>query len=422
MLPRSKAEATEGYLLTNPSSSAHRVLLDVSSLEHLPEVLGPVLAAERTEAKKQALIEVPAMGYAWVGPAAAQGAGSTAARKGKTDSFVADGNMLRNEYFQVTVSRTTGAIQSIVNYAVRGNRLAQQIGMRLTRPGRSPTQEAGAEDEYSIMAADEVAASHDGPMIGRIASRGRLLDREGKRLAGFVETVEARRGSRVLNVTVELETGREPGADPWVSYYAARFAWVNETAELFRGVGLSRQASEESILESPYYLDLRAPRTRFTILTGGLPYHRRFGLRKLDTLLCVRGETARTFRFAIGVNLAHPVPAALHYLAPDAMVSQNAPPPKNPAGWLFHIDAKNVVATAWEPWISSDRALGYRVRLMETEGRPARVGLRSFRTITTARRVNFLGEEAEQLSVEGDKVTVEMGPHQWLQIEAEFTP
>ncbi|MGO8748174.1 MAG: hypothetical protein ACLQNE_19540 [Thermoguttaceae bacterium] len=418
-LPRSKSELAGAALVTNPSGFTRRLVLDVSDWERLPDVGGPVIAAEESGGRKQALIDVPGMGFASIRPAAEPGSASAAPRK-KVETLLAEDNVLRNEYFQAVVNRTTGAIQSITNYAVRGNRLAQQIGMRLSRPGRSASREPGSEDEYSIMAADEVTASPEGSMIGRIVSRGQLMDREGKLLARFVETIAARRGSRVLDVQIDLEADRQPDLDPWTSYYAARFAWVDETAELFQGVGLSRQPIEGSIVESPYYLDLRAPRTRLTILTAGLPYHRRFGLRKLDTLLSVRGETARSFRFAIGVDLVHPVHAALAVWAPESWVAERLPLPTSAVGWLFHIDARNVIATAWETVLHEGRIAGYRVRLLETEGRAARVSLRSFRTVARARQVNFLGEDACELPVADDCVTIEMNPRQWLQIEAEF--
>jgi hypothetical protein len=64
--------------------------------------------------------------------------------------------------------------------------------------------------------------------------------------------------------------------------------------------------------------------------------------------------------------------------------------------------------------------IGYRTRLLETEGRSARVGLRSFRSVAQARKTDFLGEVIYDLPVEGDKVTVELSPHQWVQVEAEF--
>ena len=151
------------------------------------------------------------------------------------------------------------------------------------------------------MAADAITASMRGPMVGTVVSRGRLVDRHGERLAQL-QTMIARRGSPVLELEIELEIERLPEGNPWNSYYGARLAWTDETSDVFQGVGLCRQPSEGNYLEAPHYLDVRSPRTRLTILPGGLPYHRRYGLRKLDTLLVVAGETARKFRLGIGVE------------------------------------------------------------------------------------------------------------------------
>ena len=101
-------------------------------------------------------------------------------------------------------------------------------------------------------------------------------------------------------------------------------------------------------IESPHFVDICRGKQRTTLLCGGLPYHRRFGPRKLDTLLVVRGETARSFRLGIGIDVPHPMAAALGFLAPP-LVLPDQPPPPTPTGWLFHLDCRNVLATHWEP-------------------------------------------------------------------------
>ena len=269
------------------------------------------------------------------------------------------------------------------------------------------------------MAADEVSVA-SGPLEGRSVSRGRLLDHHGRRLAGFSQTATARRGSRVLELEIELDPEEQTGPDPWSSYYAARFAWGDETADIYGSAGTLSQPTEAVLLESPQFIDIRAEKTQTTLLTGGLPYHRRFGLRKLDTLLVVRGETARKFRIGIGIDLAYPVPASLDFLSPVCMVP-GAAPPRSGSGWLCHVDARNVVATDWQPLVCQGRVEGFRVRLLETEGRSARIGLRTFRHIQSARKTNLLGDEPVELPVEGDRVTIHTKGHQWLQAEVRFS-
>jgi len=413
-----------GYLVANPLSFARRLYLDVSDLDRLPEVGAPVLQAIESSAGKEVVIEVPPMGFAWVGPAsndAIRERGKGASSRQDGPPLAAD-NQLRNELFEVTLNPTTGAIQSIHNFAIRGNRLAQQIAMRLVDPAdaRRKGIEPGTEEEYSIMAADELAVAESGPLVGRMVARGRLLDRSGDLLARFVQSTQVRRGSRIVELEIELDLQREPGPSPWRSYYAARFAWADEMAEVHRGVGLTRRPIDGSFIEAPEFIDLRSPRTQFTILPGGLPYHRRFGSRKLDTLLVVRGERARRFRLGIGIDVGYCARAAVESLAADHCLAGKHTAPAKPSGWLFHLDARNVLATHWEPVTAEGRTVGLRVRLLETEGRHVRTQLQSFRPVDSARKTDFLGQGLVGLPVRADGITIELNAHEWAEVEVLF--
>lgn len=444
LLPRQKVAADDGYLVVNPWSFPRSVLADVSGLHQLPTVGGPIRAAglpsvghenappNGSAERKQVVVDVPAMGFAWVGA----GSGSPTPpddanrrskkrkrRKKREERPLAEENVLRNEHFEVTINPTTGAIQAIHDYVSRGALLAQQLAFRLPRRQR-PRQDGFAEEDpekdYSLMAADEISVTSSGPVVGQIVCRGRLVSRDGERLARYVQTIEARRASPILELRIDLDVEREPDANPWNSYYAARFAWGDATADVYRGVSLASRPTERQQVESPHFVEIRSERKRITILTGGLPYHRRFGLRKLDTLLVVRGETARSFRLGIGVDLTHAVPAALGFLAPEHVHAEKAPPPSTDTGWLFHVDAKNVIATHWEPLLRDGQVAGFRVRLLETEGRRSEAHLRSFRPVASARKVDFQNEQPTELPVADDKITIDLKAHEWVQVEAEF--
>ncbi len=427
LLPRTAESVQTGYLFANPFSFTRQSLVDMPELPGRPAVGGPVRAAQQVEAAKQVVVEVPPMGFAWIGAETnATTPPSTPKRtkkKNKEEPPLAEENILRNEFFEVAIHRDTGGIKGIHEYDVRGNRLGQQVAMRLSSSNASRGDlwdEATCGHEYSVMAADEIAVTSGGPLLGEIVSRGRLLDREGQRIAGFRQATQIRRGSRVVEIRLDLDIDRQPEPDPWNSYYAVRFAWPDESADLYRSVNLASRPSEASLLESPYFLDLRAPKSRVTILTGGLPYHRRFGMRMLDTLLVVHGETAKSFRLGVGIGLHHPVPAALDFLAPRTMLPEEAAVPSNRSGWLFHVDAKNVVATHWSPLLLDGRITGYRVRLLETEGRNTQVGLRSFQLVKSAPRTEIDSDQPADLSVEKDRVAVDVGAHEWAQVEVEF--
>ena len=290
------------------------------------------------------------------------------------------------------------------------------------------------------MSADEIRITSPGPVFGEIVCSGKIIDREGRRLAGFRQTTRAWRGSRVLELEIELDVDRQPGPNPWNSYYACRFAWSDETSNLYRSVNLTTQSTELTHLESPHFIDIRNDPLRTTILCGGLPYHRRIGLRKLDTLLIVQGETARSFRLGVGIDLPNAMTAAIGFLTPKTICFPSASPPAK-HGWLFHLDHRNVIATHWEPtWSRGEESvqssgvgvqdsanssslqgvIGFRVRLLETEGHNAELGLRSFRPVASAEKIDPGKTSPIKLPIEGDRISIHVGPYQSIDVEAIF--
>ncbi len=145
----------------------------------------------------------------------------------------------------------------------------------------------------------------------------------------------------------------------------------------------------------------------------------------LDSLLEVRGETARKFRVGIGVDLPQPAAAAVELLAPPTVWQGNTPPPAASVGWFFHLDAKNIVATYWEPLPAPERpgtSHGFRVRLLETAGRPGRVSLRAYRPVISARQVDLQGQTLLQVPVEGDRLSLDFAAYEWIEVEAVWKP
>ncbi len=398
-----KADVPAGIVVINPLSFSRRVTVGTSDVAGL----------------ESAVVEVPPLGFAVVKPGSGQESpprrGISLFRKSKPKSQpMAEqdrkqgGAMLRNEFFEVVIDPHLGAIRAIYDSRSRGPRLSQQLAMRLN---------SGEDDDaYSIMAADEIRVVEAGPVVGEVTARGRLVARDGQLLANFRQTTRVTWGSRVIEIEAEIEPRREPDADPWNSYYAARFAWVQDMPKLYRGVNQATVASELTRLESTQFIEIRGNEQRTTILTAGLPYHRRCGLRKLDSLLLVRGETARRFRFGIGIDLPQPQAAALDFVAPNPVVPV-ASLPASESAWLFHLDNRAVVATHWEPIFESGAAPGARVRLLETEGRHVSLGLRSFRAIKSAQKIGSGARAAEDLNVAGDLVTVPLRPYEWAEIE-----
>lgn len=432
-LPRKSGPAKTGYLIANPSPFARRVGVETPALAHMPPVAKPIYAADESAGRKHVVVDLPPLGFAWVG------SGDGPPKKEKLPKPLAEQDILRNEHFEALINPTTGSLQSIHEYKARGNRMSQQLAFRSPAPaGRAGDEWSDPDDSanYSVMAADSIDVTCATAALGEITARGRILDREGKTLAGYVQKYQLWRGSRVLLLDIELDPREEPRADPWNSYYAARFAWADESADLFRCVNQTRYAVSGKRFEAPHYVEvemgpsesptltklkLAGSAKQTTILTGGLPFHRRAGLRMLDSLLIVRGERQRRFRMGIGIDLTHPLHDAMGLLSPPPAVEQTAPA-TSPAdsSWLFHIDAKNVIATYWSPVIADGRVAGFRARLLETAGRPAKAAVSCFRNVASARQLDFLGNTIGECTVEGGKLNVALSAHGWIEVEGTF--
>jgi alpha-mannosidase len=360
-------------------------------------------------------IQVPSMGFAWVTPA------SLSASAKHPNKPMLEGNTIRNEFCEVTISEITGSIQSVNDYRTRRNRLSQQIALRnagsIGAPGsmwRDPDQDA----IYSVMVAEQVSGMPESGLGAMIASSGRLVDRDGKRLAGFKQLTWLQHGDPLIRIHLELQVDELPRQDPWNSYYAVRFAFPDADLQWSRGIGLGQHATEARRIHSPLFVEAESSGWRTAILSGGLPYHRLVQDRNLDTLLIVHGESQRSFDLGIAMDAPNPAAAALALISlPESRFVPKAVEPKIQSAWLFHLGAKNAIATAWEQIDDS----GFRVRVRETMGAAGRVCLRSWRPIKSARQTDFLGNTLAELTVEDDRIWCDMSSFEWIQIEALFT-
>jgi hypothetical protein len=64
------------------------------------------------------------------------------------------------------------------------------------------------------------------------------------------------------------------------------------------------------------------------------------------------------------------------------------------------------------------KQIALRVRLLETEGRGVTLGLRCFRPIVSAEKINAGDIPSVPLVIDGDRIDVPIGPHQWIEVEA----
>ncbi len=324
---------------------------------------------------------------------------------------------LANERLEVNFHPETGGIGALRRAGRRLNRLSQQIAYREPTWERLETEITDARDAYSRMAARQIELTQSGPDFGEIVSRGVLLDPEERPVAEFEQQTRLARGADVVEVRLKLAPHTLPTGAPWTNYYCARFAWADATCELRRSVGGSSHATHLERLEAPHFVELLSDDGSAAILPGGLPYHGRDGMRRLDTLLITAGESSREFEFALGLDLANPLAAALARGVPcaEATCGLAARPP----AWLFQIDQRGLLATGWAPLVEEGRVVGFRVHFQEVLGQMDSARLRTFRKIDRARMADGLGVNLLTLRIEEQEaVVLEYAAHEWFIVEA----
>ena len=81
-----------------------------------------------------------------------------------------------------------------------------------------------------------------------------------------------------------------------------------------------------------------------------------------------------------------------------------------------------MISTHWSPVIQDGSLAGFRVRLLETQGRHATLVLRSFRAVQSAQKAGGGDRPPIDLTVEGDRITVPIRPYEWADVQADFLP
>lgn len=340
--------------------------------------------------------------------------------------------LLRNEHFEIKIDEATGMLRSLFTENSRFNRLSQQIGFRLPKQQRLEDQRKATDPNrgYAISAVDQIGIEQNGPITGRLKIEGRLVCPNGEIAARYTERIAIRRRSRVLEFELELRpeqcTDPQPEASPWDSYFALRRAWNDNMLDLRGCLGDGIFRLDGNRIQSPRFVELRNEKNALTFLSEGLPFHRRFGERQLDTILIAGKETERKFRYAVAVDLKSPIPASLEFLAPkDELIVDVSGRPRhssvqNPSAWMFQVEARNIVALHWEPVVDGGKALGARIFLLETEGRRAHFALSSFLKPIRAMATDLLGQEVKELKIDDDRVLIDMHGHEILPLVVRF--
>jgi hypothetical protein len=394
------AADTPGYLVLNPCSFARRVALELSDVARPLPLTGPVKSCQLDGAQARVVVEVPALGFAWFPQAGQPGTPPQAARM-----RLADKQCVRNEFFEAEVDPATGGLRAIRDHRTRVNRLGQQL---VFNPG-------------STMRAKEVKVTSAGPALGEIVSEGAILGEQDQVLATFRQRFRAWLGRPVLDLRIEIYLQLPPAGYPWHAYYGARFAWRDERATLLRGVNGTGYVTSHTRPVTPDYLEIRLGRQSTVLFPGGLPFHQRHGSRMLDVILIPEGETTQVFDLAIGLDREHPMQTALGMVTPVTLVpTPKGPPHVGATGWLFHLDASNLVLTSLRP--APGGADGVTARLLECGASPNQAEFRCVRDPSRAGLLDARGDRLSEVNVNGDAASFDVASGDLVHLRVDFGP
>jgi hypothetical protein len=388
-----------GFLLLNPCGFTRRAAVELEGVAELPTPAGPLKASQKDADKLRLVVEVPPLGFAWV-PRAANGEAPPPARRVP----LADQRCVRNEFFEAEVDPATGGLRAIRDHRSRANRLGQQL---VYNPGSSTRATA-------------VRVESTGPALGEIVSEGEILDEQDQVLARFRQRFRAWLGRPLLEMRIEIEPIHAPVGYPWHAYYGARFAWRDERATLLRGVNGTGYVTSHTRPETPDFLEIRLGRQSTTLFPGGLPFHQRQGGRMVDVILVPEGETAQVFDLAIGLDREHPMQTAIGLISPMPVLAVDKGPPHiGAAGWLFHLDAPNLLLTSLRP--AAEGADAITARLIECAAYPTQAELRCVRNPTRASLCDARGRELSAITVLGDAVQLDAPGGDLVHVRVEFS-
>ena len=411
---QSRAEPNKpGYMLLNPCGFARRAAIELEAGANPLPIGGIVKACQLEGGKMRAVVEVPALGFAWL---PRQGPPGTPAMTTKMPLGEPQFNVIRNDVIEVEVDPATGAMKAIRDHKTRINRLGQML---VFGPG-------------SRMVAKEVKVTSAGPALGEIVSEGFLVGEQDQVLANFKQRLRLWLGRPMLEMRIEITPQQPPAGYGWHAYFGSRFAWRDERDVLVRGFNGMGYITNHPRPQTPDYLDIRsALKQNTTLLTGGLPFHQKQGGRMLDVIFVPEGEKTTTFELGIALDREVPMQTAWGYASPLAIVpTTKGPPHIGASGWLFHIDASNLLLTRMIPGRAEGREApvegaavddAITARFLECANYS---GLAEFRCVRDPQRAVVLdarGQFVLEANRSGDVVHLEVTPNDLAHVQVEFS-
>jgi hypothetical protein len=394
----SRAAEAPGFLVLNPCSFARRVALELEGISEPLALAGPLKACQLDGNMARLVVEVPALGFAWIPRRDTPGTAAAPARMRSADQ-----NAVRNEFLEAEIDPETGGLRALRDHRTRINRLGQQL---VFNPGSS-------------MRARSVKVLSSGPALGEVLTEGDILDEQNRVLARFRQRFRAWMGRPVLDLRIEIIPQHQPQGYAWHAYYGARFAWRDDRAALLRGVNGTGYVTTHTRPETPEFLEVRSGKLSTVLFPCGLPFHQRHGSRMVDVILIPEGETCQSFDMALALDRDYPAQTALGLVTPvNVLATTKGPPHIGASGWLFHLNAPNVLLTSFRP--AADRSDAVVARMLECSSHGGQNELRCVRDPKRAMLLDARGSVLHEVTTTGDAALFEIGANDLVHLRVEF--
>lgn len=392
--PASGNPASQGCIVINPHSAATRIALRMDRSPAPNEfVFGSSVGVD---GKYDVTVDVPAHGFVALQPS------PTPPRKkwfgGKRR--IAKDAMLINEFMQVEVSTKSGGIMGVYSGAGRGNRYS----LRLVHVNDN----APEENRVTEMLGRSIRILRSDEYLGVVEADGTLVNGSGQALADFTVRYSLSRGSRWLWAEAEIKPSSTLalGENPWRSYFAFRSAVASEVAAFYTPLRDKLHRTDSKRFDSPAGLLIDESPKQTLLFADGRPAHRRRGDRYIDSLLVVRDESLKQFRFAVGFDVPSPIDALRSLIAPPSIVTCDALAKVPTSGWLVHCSTPDIAICDLKTESTSPLVVSFLAIATRGESRKAKI--RFCRDLAGAQRETFADDvpksdaSIEQLGVEGD--------------------
>ncbi len=175
------ADNTPGYMILNPCSFARRVALELEGGTIPLPVTGQVKACQLDGQTLRTVIEVPALGFAWIPQAGPVGTPPPPMRM-----RLADNRCVRNEFFEAEIDQETGGLRALRDHRARNNRIGQRL---IFNPGGTAR-------------CNSVTVTSAGPALGEIITEGAILGDQEQVLAKFRQRFRAWLGRPILDLRI----------------------------------------------------------------------------------------------------------------------------------------------------------------------------------------------------------------------------